>query len=177
MEKASSNLAWHPRGVPETRFLRQGSTQERTVAMCGRSQLNYRALVPYWQHVHRCSRGFLAGIGGSTVLVCVVEAVEGVEDVERPSRDALLMNVESNWWATPGNPPHFPRPPRCIPTWSKQRTRQGWPQILQNTTRLHPPAAQATHATYPSAPSTPSSTSPSSCIQLHPPLTLSSIPV
>lgn len=72
--------------------------------MCGSSQLNCRALVPYCQHVYRCSHGYPARIG-STLLVCV----EGVEGVERLGRDALLMNGRTELVGNPREPPTLPK--------------------------------------------------------------------
>lgn len=72
--------------------------------------------------------GCNAGIG-VTAVVCV----EGIEWLSRADE------WRTNWWVgNPRNPHTSQRSPSCIPTWSKQRTRQGSPQILQTTTRLHP---------------------------------------
>lgn len=46
-----------------------------------------------------------------------------LEGVKRTSRDAL-MNVQRTG-GQPQEPPHFPKVAQMIPTWSKQRTRQG----------------------------------------------------
>lgn len=129
-------------------------------------QLKRRASsVPCCQHIYPCSWGCV-----DVVVMTVLVGVEGVEWLSRADE------CRTNWWATPGKPPHFPKVAQLHPHMEQAAHQTG---VAADFTEHHPttPVSSSSRAGHPCNSSVTSITSIVSIVNIttRPPLCISLI--